>query len=81
MRFHIETMACGGCVRGATQAIRSVDPAARVGADPATRQVEVVSDQPRARLEAALVEAEFPTSAGPPPRGRPQTPNWKDEAS
>lgn len=63
MRFHIETMECGGCARGVTRAIRSVDPEARVEADPASRTVEVGTDQPRARLEAALAEAGFPAAA------------------
>ena len=62
MRFHIESMACGGCARGVAQAIRSVDPTARVSADPATRRVEVASDRPRARIEAALAEAGFPAA-------------------
>ncbi|WP_336509768.1 heavy-metal-associated domain-containing protein, partial [Stutzerimonas kunmingensis] len=26
--FHIQNMTCGGCVRGVTRAIQSVDPAA-----------------------------------------------------
>jgi copper chaperone len=59
VQFHIETMTCGGCVRGVTKAIQSVDPAATVNADPATRKVEVTSAAPRERLVAALTEAGF----------------------
>lgn len=59
MQFHIETMTCGGCVRGVTRAIQSVDPAATVQADPATHVVEVTTDAPRAALVAALAEAGF----------------------
>ena len=47
MQFHVEAMHCGGCARGVTKAIQSVDPAARVSADPASRTVEVVSQKPR----------------------------------
>ena len=42
--FHIQNMTCGGCVRGVTRAIQSVDPAARVHADVPARRVQVVSD-------------------------------------
>jgi copper chaperone len=54
MQFHIETMTCGGCVRSVTRAIQSVDPAARVTADPGTHKVDVTSSVPREKLAAAL---------------------------
>ncbi|WP_011583202.1 MULTISPECIES: heavy-metal-associated domain-containing protein [Chelativorans] len=60
VQFHIKNMSCGGCVRSVTKAVQSVDPAATVLADPATKKVEVTSDQPRALLEAALKEAGYP---------------------
>lgn len=59
MQFHIETMTCGGCVRSVTRAIRSVDPAAEVKADPSTHKVEVTSVAPRERLVAALADAGY----------------------
>lgn len=59
VQFHIETMTCGGCVRGVTKAIQSVDPAAAVSADLATHKVEVTSSAPRERLVAALTDAGF----------------------
>jgi copper chaperone len=62
VQFHIETMECGGCARGVTAAIRAVDPAAEVVADPATRGVRVVTQAPRDRLVAALTEAGFAPS-------------------
>lgn len=64
MRFHIDDMTCGGCVRGVTRAIQSVDPAATIEADPPSRTVEVVSTATREQLEAALHEAGFPPRAG-----------------
>ena len=60
MRFHLEDMTCGGCVRGVTRAIQAVDPDARIEADPPTRTVEVTSTASREALEAALADAGFP---------------------
>lgn len=59
MQFHIENMTCGGCVRGVTRAIQSVDPDAQVAADLSTRKVEVASTAPRDQLVAALANAGF----------------------
>lgn len=58
MQFHIETMTCGGCVRGG-RAIQSVDPAAEIQADPALRKVEVRTSAAREALVAALAQAGF----------------------
>lgn len=63
MQFHIENMTCGGCARGVTRAIQAIDPKAEVRADPPSRTVEVISSAPRAALEKALVEADFPPRA------------------
>ena len=59
MQFHIETMTCGGCARGVTKAIQSVDPTADVKADPETRMVDVTTTAPRERLAAVLTDAGF----------------------
>jgi copper chaperone len=59
MQFHIQDMTCGGCVRGVSAAIRSVDPGAEVKADLETRNVEVQTQAPREQLVAALTEAGF----------------------
>lgn len=63
MLFYIEMMTCGGCARSVTKAIQSVDPAARVEADPKTRKVEVTSDKPREAFLPALNEAGYPAAA------------------
>ncbi|MCV2216914.1 heavy-metal-associated domain-containing protein [Thauera sp. Sel9] len=63
MRFHIENMTCGGCARGVTKAIQSVDADAKVTADPPKRLVEVESSATREQIEAALQEAGFPPKA------------------
>ena len=59
MQFHIENMTCGGCVRGVTKAIRSVDPEAEVNADLATHAVDVTTTAPRAKLALALAGAGY----------------------
>lgn len=59
MQFHIETMTCGGCVRGVTKAIARVDPAATVKADPPSRSVEVTTQASRDQIVTALTQAGF----------------------
>ena len=63
MQFHLEDMTCGGCVRGVTRAIHSVDPQAEINADPPTHKVEVKTSAAREQIAAALTEAGFPPSA------------------
>ncbi len=60
MRFHIENMTCGGCVRSVTSAIRSVDPGARVEADPSSRSVTIHSDTTPGAFLPALEQAGHP---------------------
>lgn len=62
MHFQIENMTCGGCASSVTRAIQSVDPMARVTADPATRKVEILSDHPRDAFEGRLKEAGYPAT-------------------
>ncbi|HRN61382.1 MAG TPA: heavy-metal-associated domain-containing protein [Luteimonas sp.] len=59
MQFHIDNMTCGGCARGVTRAVQSVDPEAVVKTDPPTRQVEVISSRPTEAIIAALTQAGF----------------------
>ncbi len=59
MQFHIENMTCGGCVRGVTRAIHSVDAAATVEADPPARALTVQSGKPGAEFLSALAAAGF----------------------
>ena len=60
MKLHIENMNCGGCARGVTAAIKSLDPQADVKADPPSRSVEVVTSASKEQVEAALCEVGFP---------------------
>lgn len=63
MQFHIENMTCGGCVRGVTKAIQSVDSQAEINADPPTRKLEVNTSASREQIETALNDAGFPPKA------------------
>lgn len=60
MQFHVENMTCGGCARSVTKAIQSLDPAARVEADPATRKVVVTSQRSQQEIELVLAEVGYP---------------------
>jgi copper chaperone len=60
MRFHLDDMTCGGCARAVTAAIRNLDPAAAVAADPPTRTVDVETTRAEADVRAALTAAGFP---------------------
>jgi copper chaperone len=62
MQFHIANMECGGCARGVTRAIQSVDPKAIVETDPPARRVTVQSEQPQTAFLPALEAAGFPAT-------------------
>jgi len=59
MEFHIEDMTCGGCARSVTKAIQTLDPHARVEADPPARRLKVESSASVADISAALKAAGF----------------------
>jgi copper chaperone len=60
MEFNIPAMSCGHCVGAVTQAVKSVDPAAQVNVDLASKKVVVQSSQDRQAVAAALAEAGYP---------------------
>lgn len=63
IRFEVPDMTCGACARRVTSAVQSVDPAAKVEADPPTREVRVESSADLDALRAALQEAGYPAIA------------------
>ncbi len=65
MELRIENMTCGGCARSVTKAIHSVDPNARIEANPATRTVEVETTAPLAALQQVLEDAGYPAASVP----------------
>jgi copper chaperone len=60
MQFHVDSMTCGGCARAVTAAIRALDPAAKVTADPPSRTVQVDSSLSEPAIRAVLAAAGFP---------------------
>jgi copper chaperone len=64
MKFHLDNMKCGGCAGAVTAAIQSVDPEARVVADPPNRLVQIDTKATSEQIVAAL------RSAGSPPRAQ-----------
>lgn len=59
MRLFIENMTCGGCVRGVTKAVQSVDPAAVVNADVVDRRVDVTTEANEDDVTGAIRAAGF----------------------
>lgn len=58
--FDVEAMSCGHCVGRVTEAVRQVDPAARVEVDLTTHKVRVETSRDRATVVSALTEAGYP---------------------
>jgi copper chaperone len=52
-------MTCGGCARGVTAAIKSVDPAAEVMTDVPGRTVRIESSAKAEAIKAAVAEAGY----------------------
>jgi copper chaperone len=52
-------MTCGGCARGVTAAIKSVDPAAEVVTDVPGRTVRIETSAKPEAIKAAVAEAGY----------------------
>ena len=61
MEFDIPAISCGHCVKAVTEAVQSLDPAAKVSVDLASKKVRVETSQDRTALVTALTEAGYPT--------------------
>ena len=60
MEFTIPAMSCGHCASVITQAVKSLDPAAQVDIDLASKKAVVQSSRDRPALAAALAQAGYP---------------------
>jgi copper chaperone len=60
IEFDVQAVSCGHCVRAVTEAVREVDPAAKVDVDLDRKKVTVESSADRATLARALSEAGYP---------------------
>ena len=65
LRFHVPSMACGGCARSITKAVQGADAAARVEADLDARDVRITSTLDERKLLSALEAAGFPAERRP----------------
>ena len=61
MRFQVQNMSCGGCARGVTKAVQSVDPEAGIKIDLHTRFIELRTAKPGTAFVTALEMAGFRT--------------------
>jgi len=59
MEFEVKDMSCGGCANSITRAVTSVDPAAKLDIDIATKIVKVDSVLPSGRLVAVIEAAGY----------------------
>jgi len=62
MQLNIEDMSCGGCVANITEAIKKLDPEARITADLETRNINVSTAIAEADVRAALSAAGYPAT-------------------
>lgn len=59
LELNLPGMTCGGCARGVTAAIKSVDPKAEVVTDVASRTVRVETSAKSEAIKAAVAEAGY----------------------
>lgn len=59
LQLHVPDMACAACVKTISEAIATIDPAAKVTADPKTKRVEVETQQSEAAIKEAIAAAGY----------------------
>ena len=62
LEFKVEAMSCGHCAAVVTQAVKAVDPQARVDVDLGTHTVRVETPSARDVVARALADAGYPPS-------------------
>lgn len=62
MQLRIEDMTCGGCAKSVTTAINSIDPGAKVEANPAARTVKVETSASQSEILKVLDQAGYPAT-------------------
>jgi copper chaperone len=60
IEFQVPAISCGHCVRAVNEAVKEVDPQAKVDVNVETKKVNVESTADRAKLVNALTEAGYP---------------------
>ena len=61
--FKVQGMTCGHCEKAVTQAVKSVDPQAKVTIDRPAGKVEVQSSEPREAIARAIAEEGYQVAA------------------
>lgn len=62
LKLNVPNMTCGHCAGSVEKAVKSIDPAASVSVDLATRSVTIGSAEHASRFADALVEAGYSNS-------------------
>lgn len=62
IEFEVPAISCGHCVRAVNEAVKQIDPQARVDVNLDTKKVNVESSADRTKLAEALTEAGYPPS-------------------
>jgi copper chaperone len=60
--FTVPDLACGACVDKISQAIYSIDPQAKIAANPQTKLVQIESELPVTTLQTTIIEAGYTVS-------------------
>ncbi|MFS0754274.1 heavy metal-associated domain-containing protein [Noviherbaspirillum sp. 1P10PC] len=61
--LQVERMTCGGCVRGVTRSVQTVDSAAKVEVDLKAKKVRIDTTAPLEAVTSAISEAGYPVTA------------------
>lgn len=62
MQFHIERMACGGCARTVTEAIKAIDSNAKVETDTVAKTVKVETSLTSDEIGKTLADVGYPAT-------------------
>ncbi|MTV37892.1 heavy-metal-associated domain-containing protein [Duganella radicis] len=62
-QLQVENMSCGHCVGAVTKAVQTVDAAAKVEIDLATKSVKIDSAAPLAPFKSAIADAGYPVAS------------------
>jgi copper chaperone len=65
--FKVQGMTCGHCEKAVTQAVKSIDPQAKVTIDRPAGKVEVQTSQPREAIARAIAEEGYQVAASETP--------------
>lgn len=61
--LQVEGMTCGGCVRGVTRSVQSIDSNARVDVDLAAKKVRIDTQASLDAVKSAISAAGYPVTA------------------